>query len=386
MSGTPQNWIRREFGELAEIINTRWTADSQSNARTCIELEHIEGGTGRVVGKTDAADGASTKAVFQKGDVLFGKLRPYLRKYWLAESEGVCSTEIWVLRARPAAAVPGFVHLLVQTDGFQRWANMTSGSKMPRADWDLVSGAPFWVPPVQEQQRICQIAQASTRYYNGLCDLLERKKQAGTALTQQLIAGTLRLPGVKYAWRDRCLGDLFRNRRERGQSHLPVMSVTQNDGLVERTCLDRKTDSTLTAKEHLLVRQGDIAYNMMRMWQGAYGIARHDGIVSPAYIVLAPSDEIDSEFASYWFRSNRLRYLLWAYSYGLTDDRLRLYYKDFARIPVTVLPIDAQRAIAAVLRTCDSEIALLRRQLKAFKNLKNGLVQKVLTGQIRVKE
>src|SRR5947199_9322703 len=124
------------------------------------------------------------------------------------------------------------------------------------------------------------------------------------------------------------LGDLFRNRRERGLPGLPVVSVTLNDGLVGRDALDRKTDTNLAPEEHLLIKAGDIAYNMMRMWQGASGLAQHDGIVSPAYVDLAPKNGIDPVFASYWFKSPRIVYLFWAYSYGLTNDRLRLYFKD----------------------------------------------------------
>jgi len=105
-----------------------------------------------------------------------------------------------------------------------------------------------------------------------------------------------------------------------------VMSVTLNDGLVGRDTLDRKTDTNLDMDEHLLIKAGDIAYNMMRMWQGASGLAKHDGVVSPAYVVLAPKNGIDPVFASYWFKSSRMVYLFWAYSYGLTNDRLRLYF------------------------------------------------------------
>ena len=72
------------------------------------------------------------------------------------------------------------------------------------------------------------------------------------------------------------------------------------------------------------MRKGDLAYNMMRMWQGASGLAGRDSIVSPAYVVVIPSDAIDPTFASYWFKSVRMIYLFWAYSYGITGDRLRL--------------------------------------------------------------
>ncbi len=180
------------------------------------------------------------------------------------------------------------------------------------------------------------------------------------------------------------LGDLFRSRRKLGKAGLPVMSVTMYDGLVQRDTLDRKNNGTLTSEEHLLIRKGDIAYNMMRMWQGASGLAENDGILSPAYVVVAPKDGIDPLFASYWFKSARMIYLFWAYSYGITGDRLRLYFKDFAKIPVRVPPKPQQERIGQVLATMDRTITKVEKLIAAKRKLKKGLAQQLLSGQRRL--
>lgn len=180
------------------------------------------------------------------------------------------------------------------------------------------------------------------------------------------------------------LGDLFRSRRQRGRAGFPVFSVTMDDGLVHRDSLGRKTNGALAPEEHLLIRKGDIVYNMMRMWQGASGLAECDGVVSPAYVVVAPKDGIDSLFASYWFKSTRMIHLFWAYSYGITCDRLRLYYKDFARIPVTVPPKSEQERIGRVLSKMDRAIAGVEKLIAAKRTLKKGLAQQLLTGQRRL--
>lgn len=180
------------------------------------------------------------------------------------------------------------------------------------------------------------------------------------------------------------LGDLFRSRRQRGRAGLPVFSVTMTGGLVYRDTLDRKTNGALAPEQHLLIRKGDIAYNMMRMWQGASGLADADGIVSPAYVVVSPKDGIDSLFASYWFKSARMIHLFWAFSYGITGDRLRLYYKDFARIPVTVPPKPQQERIGRILFTMDRAIAGVEKLIAAKRMLKKGLAQQLLTGQRRL--
>lgn len=154
-------------------------------------------------------------------------------------------------------------------------------------------------------------------------------------------------------WQQCRLGDLFENRKERGKAELPILSVTMNDGLVERDELDRKQDSALSAEEHRLVKAGDIAYNTMRMWQGAFGLASHDGLVSPAYVVLKPTPRVRPEFAAYMLEAPRLRYRCWAYSYGLTEDRLRLYFDDFAKIPAAIPSLESQDRAIQALRIWD---------------------------------
>ena len=171
------------------------------------------------------------------------------------------------------------------------------------------------------------------------------------------------------------LGDFFSNRQEPGRPGLPVMSVTMNDSLVLRDDLDRRTESALRPDQHLLVRKGDIAYNMMRMWQGACGLATDDGIVSPAYVVLAPKPGIDSRFGYHWFKSARMIHLFWAYSHGLTEDRLRLYFDEFAEIPAVPPPLDQQRRVVAVLDAWDRAIDQTERLIAAQRKRKTALVQ-----------
>lgn len=171
------------------------------------------------------------------------------------------------------------------------------------------------------------------------------------------------------------LGDFFLNRQESGQVELPVISVTMNDGLVLRDDMDRRTESALRPDQHLLVRKGDIAYNMMRMWQGACGLAEIDGIVSPAYVVLQAKPNINPRFAYHWFKSARMIYLFWAYSHGLTEDRLRLYYDSFAEIPVSPPTLDRQQKIAVILDKWDQAIGQTERLIAANRQRFEGILR-----------
>ena len=185
-------------------------------------------------------------------------------------------------------------------------------------------------------------------------------------------------------WKSTRLGKVFKSRRTRGHAGLPTLSVTMNGGLVARDLLERKTDTNLDPEEHLFVKRNDIAYNMMRMWQGALGLAHHDAIVSPAYIVLQPTNEIDPLFAEYLFKTPRFIHLFWAYSYGLTSDRLRLYFKDFGLIPCELPPLAEQKRIAEILSTWDRAIETTEKLIANSEAQKKSLMQQLLTGKKRL--
>lgn len=179
-------------------------------------------------------------------------------------------------------------------------------------------------------------------------------------------------------------GDFFHNRKETGTSGLPVLSVTMNSGIVYRKTLDRKMAPDLLPEQSLLVEPGDIVYNMMRMWQGAVAVCKNRGVVSPAYVVCRPKGEIDSLFAYYLFKTPTMLHRLKSYSYGITGDRLRLYYKDFAAIPLNIPPLQEQNKIAEILSTWDEAIEQTRKLIDAKKRHKKALMQQLLTGKNRL--
>jgi type I restriction enzyme S subunit len=149
LPGFRGEWEAVEFGDIAAIRNTEVVASSMPAGTQCVELESIDQGTGRLLMSTDAT-GLASKYSFRKGDVLFGRLRAYLRKYWLAVFDGVCSTEIWPLIARDERLSASFLHLLVQTNDFVNAAGVSYGTHMPRSDWSVMKKFPVRLPPVLE--------------------------------------------------------------------------------------------------------------------------------------------------------------------------------------------------------------------------------------------
>ncbi len=150
----------------------------------CIELEHLSQATSELLGYTDALKQKSIKSKFQKGDVLFGKLRPYLRKFLKAPFDGVCSTEIWVLTGKKVSN--DFIHQFVQTEDFIALANISSGSKMPRAGWDIVASGTINYPVAKEQTKIANFLTAIDDKITQAQAQLEAVKRYKKGLLQQL--------------------------------------------------------------------------------------------------------------------------------------------------------------------------------------------------------
>lgn len=176
-------WETVPFSEIASLSKEKFNPNT-TDCRKCIELEHINQGIGSINGYIDSTEQSSTKNVFHKNSVLFGKLRPYLKKYWLAEWEGVCSSEIWVLTA--LKVTPEFLYCLVHTEDFLSVANMSAGTKMPRADWKLVSATKFTIPCKEEQQKIAAFLSTLDKQINNERLLIEDFKSLKNALLQQM--------------------------------------------------------------------------------------------------------------------------------------------------------------------------------------------------------
>lgn len=184
-------WTVAPFRSIA--VPTRERVMPQSIAGRVIELEHIGQGTGRLLGDQDAGESVSLKTRFRAGDVLFGKLRSYLRKYWLADREGYCSTEIWALRPQ-GGANSAWVRYLVEQEAFVEAASTAYGTHMPRADWNVVSRLEVGVPDSAEQAALAQVLLDADAEISALERRLEATRAIKQGMMQELLTGRTRLP------------------------------------------------------------------------------------------------------------------------------------------------------------------------------------------------
>lgn len=141
-----------------------------------VALEHIESASGRLVPGFEWEEvPAEQYATFRPGDVLFGKLRPYLRKYLLVDRVGCCPTELLVLRADPGVYLPEFLFYAVQAEPFVAAANsMAYGVKMPRTSWEKLAPRHAWVPPIREQKAIIAYCRRETERVDAVVEKKQR--------------------------------------------------------------------------------------------------------------------------------------------------------------------------------------------------------------------
>ena len=175
--GFTEPWQQRKLGELLSV--RKETTTTPTLYRIDIELENLQE-DGGLVGDTTVR--TNSTSVFRRGDVLFGRLRPYLRKWWLATEPGIRSGEIWAIYSPSRVLTSSFVYALVQSPIFLQVAIITSGTKMPRSDWENIASAAGSLPcSNDEQARIGDFFNKLNNLIAASCrkiELLERCKDA----------------------------------------------------------------------------------------------------------------------------------------------------------------------------------------------------------------
>jgi len=285
-----------------------------------------------------------------------------------------------------------FLEYVQRINFYKKYGEIADGGrKAKRIQVEIFQEFPVSIPPkYKEQKKIADCLDSLDKLIAAHSTKLEALQDHKKGLLQKLFPAKgkntpeLRFPEFKdyEPWLEEKAGFLFSNRKEKGEQKLPLYSVTMNEGMVSRKSLDRKIDNLQDASGNKKVHYNDIAYNMMRMWQGAVGVAPEDCMVSPAYIVLSPRVELSSAFFTLYFKLPQSLEKLKAHSRGLTSDRLRLYYDDFSKILLPAPSYKEQKRIAAHLETLEKIIKSQSLQVEALREHKNSLMLQIFPENI----
>ena len=158
---------------------------------------------------------------------------------------------------------------------------------------------------------------------------------------------------------------------------MELLSVTMNDGVMPRSEIEGKDNSSEDKSSYKIVHKGDMVYNSMRMWQGANGISPCDGIVSPAYTVLMPKQEINNGYFAALFKNSNLINEFRKNSQGMTSDTWNLKYPQIETIKVQIPSISEQNKVSEIFRILDERIAAQSQLIDTLKKYKRGVIQSI---------
>ena len=204
-------------------------------------------------------------------------------------------------------------------------------------------------------------------------------------------SGTAWMGNVPVGWKKYRIANLYDQTSISGREDLPILTVSINSGISDSELDEAEQERQFVRSEdrtkYKRVRPGDLVYNMMRAWQGAFGAARVDGMVSPAYVTCRPKNnvQIDSRFIEYLFRTPIAIEEMHRYSHGVADFRLRLYWNEFRNIQVCLPDINEQRIIADYIDVMMKKIEYHIRERESIiaklKLYRSSLIYEIVTGK-----
>ena len=237
------------------------------------------------------------------------------------------------------------------------------------------------LPSLEEQEKIASFFSLIDDKISLQGEKVEALKDYKKGMMQKIFSRELRFKdddGRDYPeWISCKVGDCFSERSERGFEDLELLSVSMQNGVIRRSDIEGKDNSSENKSNYKLVKVDDIVYNSMRMWQGASGLSKFEGIVSPAYTILIPKNNVCSKYFAYLFKMEKIIYEFRKYSQGLTSDTWNLKYPQIKDIKVKLPSYDEQVKISNFIENIDNKIRKEQDKLDSLNGYKKGLLQQM---------
>ena len=381
--GFSDAWEQRKFEEIAVRSSVICSDDTLPR----VEYEDIVSGTGRLNKDIYAKQSIKSGIAFHQGDVLYGKLRPYLQNWLLPTFDGLAVGDFWVLQ--PQNADSSFLYRLIQSRQFDEVANQSTGTKMPRADWKLVSKTVFSIPPnISEQAAIGTYFTA----LDSLITLHQRKFEKLTNVKKSMLEKMfpqngssypiIRFKGFTDPWEQREVGDLLIERSQQApmSDEYPLMAFIANEGVApkgeryDRSALVTDTVNKLYKK----TEKGDFIYSSNNLETGSIGLNKYGkACISPVYSIFEPTGIADSDFLGRRLVRKDFINAMVKWRQGVIYGQWRIHESDFLKIEISVPSVEEQRKIGAYLDQLDNLITLHQRELEKLQNVKKSMLEKM---------
>lgn len=381
--GFSGEWEERKFSNIVERLNK--TSNSKQIPK--IEFEDIVAGEGTlnkdISNKFDGRKGV----LFNSDNILYGKLRPYLKNWLFADFKGVALGDFWVFKTNNN---PRFIYSLIQSDNFQKVANDTSGTKMPRSDWKKVSTTDFVIPRnIEEQTQIGSFFKQLDDTIALQQQELDTLKQTKQGFLQKMFpkAGEtvpeIRFPGFSGEWEERKLGELAdiigggtpsTNVKEYWNGEIDWYSPVEISGQIYLTGSQKKiTELGLQKSSARILPIGTVLFTS-RAGIGKTAILEKEGCTNQGFQSIVPHE---NQLDSYFIFSISEKLKNYGKINGAGSTFVEVSGKQMAKMPITLPTIEEQTKIGSFFKQLDDTIALHEQELDALKETKKAFLQKM---------
>ncbi len=384
--GFTDDWKQRKFEDMA----VRSSEISSETILPRVEYEDIISGTGCLNKNIFDKESCKNGIIFHKGDVLYGKLRPYLQNWLLPSFNGIAVGDFWVLK--PQNVDSSFLYILIQSRKFDEIANQSTGTKMPRADWNLVSKSKFLIP--------CTVDEQATigAYFKRLDNLITLHQQKITLLTKLKktmlekmfpkkgsVIPEFRFNGFANAWEQRKLGNVAKFSKGSGyskgdliESGTPIIlygrlytkyetSISEVDTYVEAK------DGSVYSKggEVIVPASGETSEDIAR----AATVDKSGVILGGDLNVVSPNEDINSAFLAISISHGNSQRELAKKAQG--KSVVHIHNEEIKNLVVPFPAKAEQNKIVEYFSNLDNLITLHQRKIDKLKNLKKAMLDQM---------
>jgi type I restriction enzyme S subunit len=372
------NWTEDKVGNLAQLVKDSWKVGDEK--LPYVALEHIIEGGLRLKGIGDSDTIASNKFRFTPDCFLFGKLRPYFRKLYRPDFNGICSTDIWVLKPKGENNKDFLFYFFANQEFVDFSYSGSSGTRMPRADWNFVSQSIWKFPKPKEQKAIAEVLSS----FDDKIDLLYRQNKTLEQMAKTLFRQWFEEEAKEY-WEERPLSSIatFLNGLA-CQKHPPKNEIDKLPVLKIKQLRNGFSDDcdwcTTEVNPEYIIENGDVIFSwsaslMVKIWDGEKCILNQ-------HLFKVTSDEFPKWYYYLWSKHHLEEFISISASHATTMGHIKR--GDLDNAIVLVPSDDEMTSFTEIQSPIIDKIISNNKQLIKLVSLRETLLPNLISGDVTV--
>jgi type I restriction enzyme, S subunit len=372
-------WVEKPLSEMAILYKDSWKVGDDE--APYIALEHIEEGKLRLIGFDHSSIVKSNKYRFSEHNFLFGKLRPYFRKVVKPQFSGICSTDIWVIGAANGIDLTFLFYLFANQAFIDLAYSGSSGTKMPRADWNFLKVTEWLVPvDIEEQRAIAGVLSS----LDDKIDLLHRQNETLEALAQTIFRQWF-VEEAEDGWEEKPLDEIANYLNglacqkfppKNDQEKLPVLKIKE----LRNGISDDSDWATTDVDKEYIIHNGDVIFS----WSGSLLVKIWDGekCILNQHLFKVTSSKYPKWFYYLWTKHHLRKFISIAESKSTTMGHIKR--SDLANSMVLIPTPEQLIAMDKVVAPMIEKMVTNNQQICTLQKLRDTLLPKLMSGEVRI--